>query len=114
MESEIGEIYGQSDAVFRQLPITEFAHKAGVVGDDGVSTLLAALDMPTERRRAAALDGRHHLQLVEANVTGIGRTPRGPVLAEDIRDLQRWTGHGRRRLRRRRVFPAPPGLLARV
>jgi hypothetical protein len=26
-------------------------------------------------------------------VTGIGRTPRRPVAAEDIRDLQRWTGH---------------------
>ena len=58
------------------------------------------LDMPTERRRAAALDGRHHLQLVEADVTGIGRTPCRPVLAEDIRDLQLRTGHcGRLRLR---------------
>ena len=66
---------------------------AGVVGDDGVRALLATLDMPAERRRAAALDGRHHLQLVEADVTGIGRTPRRPVVAEDIRDLQLWTGH---------------------
>jgi hypothetical protein len=29
-------------------------------------------------------------------VAGIGRTPCRPVVAEDIRDLQRWTGHGRR------------------
>ena len=35
-------------------------------------------------------------QLVEAEVARIGRTPRRPVAAEDIRDLQRRTGHGRR------------------
>ena len=30
-------------------------------------------------------------------MAGIGSTPRRPVVAEDIRDLQRWTGHGRGR-----------------
>ena len=47
-------------------------------------------------------------------MSGIGRPPRRPVIAEDIRDLQRWTGHGRVQLRRRRVFPVPAGLLARL
>ena len=42
----------------------------------------------TERRRTTALDGRHDFQLVEADVPGIGTTPSGPVVAEDIRDLQ--------------------------
>src|SRR5438552_17427323 len=37
-----------------------------------------------------------------------------PVVAQDIRDLRRWTGHGRRRLRRRLVFPVLSGLLARL
>jgi hypothetical protein len=46
-----------------------------------------------EGRRAAALDGAHHLELVQADVTAVGMTPRGPVVAEDIRDLQSWTGH---------------------
>jgi hypothetical protein len=27
-------------------------------------------------------------------MAGIGFAPRRPVVAEDIRDLQRWTGHG--------------------
>ena len=81
--------------VVRLLPITEFAHKAGVIGDDGVGTVLAALDVAAKRRSAAALDRRHHLQLVEADVTGIGSTPRRAVIAEDIRDLQCWTGHSR-------------------
>ena len=79
----------------RRLPITGSAHKAGVIGDDGVGTVLAALDMAAERRRAATLDRRHHLQLVEADVTGIGSTPRRSVFAEDIRDLQCWTEHSR-------------------
>src|SRR5258708_40319995 len=49
--------------------------------------------MAAEHRRAAALDGRHHRHLVEADVSGIGATPRRPVVAEDVRALQRWTGH---------------------
>src|SRR5271165_5241735 len=57
--------------------------------------------MAAERRRAAALDRRHYLQLVEADVPGIGSTPRRPVVAEDIRDLQLRTRHCRGRLRRR-------------
>jgi hypothetical protein len=40
--------------------------------------------MAAERRGAAALDGRHHLHLVEADVPGIGTTPRRSVVAEDI------------------------------
>jgi hypothetical protein len=51
--------------------------------------------MPAERHRAAALDRTHDLHLVEADVAGIGATPRRPMVAEDIRDLQRWTGHRR-------------------
>jgi len=64
-----------------------------VVGDVGVGALLAARNMAAESRRAATLDGRHHLQLAEAHVTGVGATPRWPVVAEDIRDLQSRTCH---------------------
>src|SRR6266516_1865821 len=82
---------------------------AAVVGNDSLGAVLAARDMAAERHCAAALDGRHHLQLVEADVPGISASPRRPVVAEDLRNLQRWTGHRCRRLRRRRVFPARPG-----
>ena len=51
--------------------------------------VLAALDMTAERRRAAALDRRHDLQLAEAHMAGMGRTPSRPVVAEDVRDLDR-------------------------
>src|SRR6516162_7598301 len=78
---------------------------AGVVGDGGVraGVVLAARDMaPTgqarglkahERHRAAALDRAHHLQLVEADVSAVGFTPSGTVVAEDIHDLQSWPAH---------------------
>ena len=39
------------------------------------------------RHRAAALDGAHHLQLVEADVAAVGITPGGTVVAEYLRDL---------------------------
>ena len=73
--------------------------------------VLAARHMAAERRRAAALDRTHDLHLVEADVPGIGSAPSKAAIAENIRDLQRRTGHGRGLLRRRLVFVALPGLL---
>src|SRR5256885_14144882 len=68
---------------------------AGVEGDGHVraGVVLAAGDMAAERRRAAALDCAHHLQLVETDVSAVGFTPSGTVVAEDIRDLQSWPAH---------------------
>src|SRR6201997_3270354 len=59
--------------------------------------VLAACDMPAERRRAPALDRTHHLQLLEAHMGAVGLAPSRAVLAEDVRDLQIWASHGRRR-----------------
>src|ERR1700754_2188029 len=72
---------------------------AGVVRDLGMATsrVLAACDMPAERRRATALDRTHDLQLLEAHMPLIGLTPSRAVIAEDVRDLQSWPSHGRRR-----------------
>jgi len=44
------------------------------------------------RQRSMALGG-HDFQLGEAHVAGVGQAPGSAVGAEDIRDLQRWTGH---------------------
>src|SRR5262249_15402411 len=66
---------------------------AAVVGDHCMGAVLAACHMPTEGRRTAALDGAHHLELVETDATTIGMAPRGPVAAEDVRDLESWPGH---------------------
>jgi hypothetical protein len=51
--------------------------------------------MAAERRRAAALDCTHHLQLAEAQVTAVGVTPSGAVMAEDIRNLESGSRHQR-------------------
>src|SRR5216684_5988748 len=59
--------------------------------------ILAARDMPAERRGATALDRTHHLQLVEAHMPAVGFTPSRAVVAENVRDLQSWSSHGRRR-----------------
>jgi hypothetical protein len=59
--------------------------------------ILAARDVPAERRRAAALDRTHDLQLIEAHMAAVGLAPSGTVVAEDIGDLQSWSSHNRRR-----------------
>jgi hypothetical protein len=74
---------------------------AGVVRYLDVRALLAARDMAAERRRAAALDCRHHLELAEADMADIGPAPCRAVVAEDVRDLQRWTQHEELRSGRR-------------
>src|SRR5262244_2836874 len=75
------------------MPVT-----TGVVGDLGMAALvvLAARDMPAERCRAAVLDRRHHLELAEADMAGVGLAPRRSMAAEDIRNLQPWTCQQRR------------------
>src|SRR5258705_9954286 len=72
---------------------------AGVVRDLGIaaSRVLAACDMPAERRGVTALDRTHHLQLLEAHMPAVGLTPGRTVVAENVRDLQSWSSHGRRR-----------------
>src|SRR5258707_15218012 len=67
---------------------------ARVIGDLRIAAVLvlAARHMAAERCRAAVLDRRHHLELAEADMAGIGLTPCRSMVAEDIRDLQRWTG----------------------
>ena len=59
--------------------------------------VLAARDMAAERRRTTALDRTHHLQLIEAHMPAVGFTLGRTVVAENVRDLQSWSSHDRRR-----------------
>ena len=58
-----------------------------------VLATLAARDVPAKGCGAAALDGGHDLQLSDTDMTPIRFTPRGAMVAEDIRDLQRLASH---------------------
>ena len=77
------------DAAFVDSPLPIAPHKAGIVGDAQVGALLAAFDMTAQRRRSAALDRRHDLELAEAYMAGMRRTPSRPAAAEDVRHLDR-------------------------
>src|SRR5271169_2228209 len=92
------------------MPVT-----AAVVTDLGMAAcrVLATRDMPAERRRTTALDRTHHLQLAEAHMPAVGLTPAGTVVAEDIRDLEIWSSHGRRLWRRRLLLVSPRRSAAR-
>src|SRR3981189_3689160 len=72
---------------------------AGVVGDLGMAArrVLAARDMAGGRRPTTAPERPHHLQLIEAHRPAVGLTPGRTVVAENVRDLQSWSSHGRRR-----------------
>src|SRR5258708_8109753 len=83
---------------------------ARVIGDlrVGAFLVLAARDVAAERCRAAVLDRRHHLELAEAHMAGIGLAPCRSMAAEDIRNLQLWPCHPRRALGGRLVFLCMP------
>ena len=94
---QVGLAFGEPLLCRRTLTLRAMP-TAGVVCDHGMRAVLAARDMATERRRAAALDRTHHLQLAETDVTCIGLPPSRSMVAEDIRDLQGRTSHDRRGL----------------
>src|SRR6516162_1022136 len=74
-----------------------------VVSDAAVAAILATLDMPAECGRAALLDRRHHLELTEAHMPGIGSTPVGSMAMKDVCELQPRAAHRR---------PASPRVVA--
>src|SRR6202011_2043243 len=96
---ELGLALGQPLARRRSLALRTVPIATGVVADLRVTArlVLTAYDMAAELCRAAVLDRRHHLELLEADMAGIGLTPCRSMAAENIRDLQLGTGHRRGR-----------------
>src|SRR6201982_3575310 len=74
---EFGLALGQPLARRRSLALRTVPIATGIVGDLRVTALLvlAACDMAAERCRAAVLDRPHHLELLKADMAGIGLTP---------------------------------------
>ena len=56
----------------------------------------AAQDMAPQRRAAALLDGRHHLELAQAEVAALRGAPGGPMNTEDVGNLQGGLRHDAR------------------
>jgi hypothetical protein len=77
-------LFGSGGLALGAVPVA-----AGVVADAPVRAVLAAFDMAAHRRRSAALERRHDLQLNEAHMAGMGCTPSQPAVAEDVRHLDR-------------------------
>ena len=73
----------------RRLALGAVPVAAGVVGNLQLPTTLTAQDMAAQFGTATALDGGHHLQLAQAQVSGLCFTPLSTVGTEDIRHLQR-------------------------
>ncbi len=78
------------------LALRAMAIAARVVGDLDLRAALAAQHMPTQRRATALLDGRHDLELTQAQVRALSLAPSGPVDTEDVGDFQGEAPHAER------------------
>ena len=85
----------------RPLALGAVTVAAGVVGDVLMVAFGAGSDMPAKRCGPASLDGRHHLQLRQVQVSGVVPATGSTMGTEDIRDLQFGAGH------RSRGLPGP-------
>ncbi len=89
--------FGQPGARGGALALGTVPVAAAVVGDPPMAAVLASLDMTAQGRSAAMLDRRHDLEMLKAQVPGMGGPISGAGSTEDIGDLER----GAHRLRRR-------------
>src|SRR3974377_64654 len=87
----VGGVRGRRPPLRGGRPLTPraVAITAAAVGDDGVTAfrVVAARNKAAERRRAAALDRAHDLQLLETDMAAVGVTPSGTVVGEGLSDL---------------------------
>ena len=77
-----------------RLALRAMSIAAGFVTDLLVAAGIATQRVPAQRRGTALFDGRHDLELTEAQVAGLLGAPRGAMGAEDVGDLQGRAPHG--------------------
>ena len=85
---QVGLALGQPGLCGGGLTLRAVAIAAGIVGDPEIAAVIAAIDVAAQRRRAAALNRRHHFQLGEAKTPCLGETVVGTHAPEDIGDLR--------------------------
>ena len=61
---------------------------ASVIGDAPVAAVLAGFDMPAKHCGATVLNRRHHLELIQAQMPGMGDPVDRAGSAEDVCDLK--------------------------
>lgn len=75
---------GGGPLTFRAVPVL-----ARVVRDVVVITFSASRHMPAECFGSTGLNGGHHFELTETDMTRIGLPPRRAICTKDVSDLQR-------------------------
>lgn len=88
METKSATIHRKLSAPAPQLPITGFAHKAGIVGHADRPAGSAALDMAAQYACPAQFDRAHHPPLDASETAAVKPPIRLAVAVEDIRHLQ--------------------------
>ena len=85
---QIGFALGEPYARGRALAPGAVPIAAAVIGDPPKAAVLTGLDMTTQCSGAAVFDRQHHLELMQAQVPGMGGPVGAPGSTEDIGDLQ--------------------------
>ena len=85
---QVGLALGQPRARGGALALGAVPVAAAVVGDPLMAAVLAGLDMTAQSRRAAMLDRRHDLELMKAQVSGMGGPISGAGSTENVGDLE--------------------------
>ena len=75
------------------LALGAVAVAAGVVGDRQMGAVVAARDMAAHLGGAAGFDGRHDLELIKAQASGVGGAEGLAMGAQDVGHLQGWPRH---------------------
>jgi hypothetical protein len=86
---QIGLALGEPRAGGRTLALWAVPVAAAVVGDALVAAVRAGLNMTTQGGGTAVLDRRHDLELLQAQVPGLGGTVGGSGGPQDVGDLER-------------------------
>src|SRR5277367_6676367 len=84
---QVGLALGQPRARGGALALGAVPVAAAVIGDPLMAAVLAGLDMTAQSRRAAMLDRRHDLELMKAQVSGMGGPISGAGSTENVGDL---------------------------